>query len=249
MSDISRNFTSDEREKLRACGGHTYVTQRRENASGRLHGGGKGDNRGGRSNRGGRNYHGGQYNNSTTSDSNEPRNVSVVNSTNSTKIVECDASNTTIATESSSSGRGRQSGGRFGPRRSDWLTPPMSVAGSMALGCRRVATVTSANRHRMVQAIGTNTTNDVIAGTEARCEMDTHTNTCIARPNFVVVEYTGEHCNVAPYSYEYKPITDVPIVVAATAYTDPKTGETLMLRFTDPKTGETLMLRFNQALW
>ena len=30
VTDISRNFTSDEWEKLRACGGHTYVAQRRE---------------------------------------------------------------------------------------------------------------------------------------------------------------------------------------------------------------------------
>ena len=106
----------------------------------------------------------------------------------------------------------------------------------MALGCRRVATVNSANRHRVVQAIGTNTTNNIIAGTEARCKMDTHANTCVASPNFVVVEYTGEHCNVRPYSNQYKPITDVPIVNAATAYTDPETGE-------------TVILRCNQVLW
>jgi hypothetical protein len=42
---------------------------------------------------------------------------------------------------------------------------------------------------------------------------------------------TGEHCKVKSYSYEYKPIIDVPIVNAATAYTDLETGETLILRF------------------
>jgi hypothetical protein len=38
VTDISRNFTSDKWDKLRACGGHTYVAQRREYLSGR-HGG------------------------------------------------------------------------------------------------------------------------------------------------------------------------------------------------------------------
>jgi hypothetical protein len=51
------------------------------------------------------------------STSNEPRNVSAAN-TNTMGVVEYDASNSTIATQSSS-GRGGQSGGRFGPRRND----------------------------------------------------------------------------------------------------------------------------------
>ncbi len=58
----------------------------------------------------------------------------------------------------------------------------------------------------------------------------------MAGPNFIIDEYTGEHCDVTPYSNEYKPITDVPIVNASTAYTNPDTGE-------------TLILRFNQVLW
>jgi hypothetical protein len=81
-----------------------------------------------------------------------------------------------------------------------------------------------------------NSTNEVIAGTEARCEKDTHADTCVAGPNFVITEYTGEHCDVTPYSNVYEPITDVPIVNASTAYTNPETGE-------------TLILRFNQVLW
>ena len=114
VTDVSRNFTSDEWDKLRACGGHTYVAQRREYVSGRH--GGRNDNRGGRG-RGGR-YGGGRYNDNATHTSNEPRNVAATN-TNTTEIVEYDASNSTIATQSSSSGRGGQSGGRFGPRRND----------------------------------------------------------------------------------------------------------------------------------
>lgn len=66
--------------------------------------------------------------------------------------------------------------------------------------------------------------------------MDSHADTCVAGPNFVIIEYTGEHCDVTPYSDEYKPITDVPIVNASTAYTDPETGA-------------TMILQFNQVLW
>ena len=113
VTDISRNFTSDEWEKLRACGGHTYVAQRREYLSGRN--GGRGDNRGGRGGRGGRGFHSG----ANESGSNETRNVSAANAT-TTDIVEYDNSNSTIASQpSAASSRGGQSGGRFGPRRND----------------------------------------------------------------------------------------------------------------------------------
>ena len=73
-------------------------------------------------------------------------------------------------------------------------------------------------------------------GTVARCELDTHADTCVAGPNFQLDEYTGDHCDVTPYSNEYQPLKNVPIVNASTA-------------FTDPKTGETIILRFNQVLW
>ena len=114
VTDISRNFTSDEWEKLRACRGHTYVTQRRKYASGRHQGGGRGDNRGGRNNRGGAIIMAGDITITRrairTNHAMYPQRI---------EIVEYDASNSTIATKSSSSCRGRQSGGRFGPRRSD----------------------------------------------------------------------------------------------------------------------------------
>lgn len=66
--------------------------------------------------------------------------------------------------------------------------------------------------------------------------MDTHADTCVAGPNFRIDELTGEHCDVAPYSGDYEPIRNVPIVNASTAYTDEKSGE-------------TLILRLNQVLW
>ena len=117
VTDISRNFTSDEWEKLRACGGHTYVAQRREHLSGRN--GGRSDARGGRGGRSGRGYQGGH--DSSTNNTSVPRNVSVAsaNGNSPTETVEYDASNSTIASQPSSSARGGQSGSRFGPRRND----------------------------------------------------------------------------------------------------------------------------------
>ena len=43
-------------------------------------------------------------------------------------------------------------------------------------------------------------------------------------------------CDVTPFSAEYKPTADIPIVSGATAYTDPKTGV-------------TMILIINKALW
>lgn len=116
VTDTSRNFTSDEWDKLRACGGHAYVAQRREYLSGRH--GGRGDRGGGRGGRGGRGHGGGNSHSNSSSNTNDvPRNVSATSATGTTtEIVEYDASTSTIA---SSSNRGGQSGSRFGPRRND----------------------------------------------------------------------------------------------------------------------------------
>ena len=94
----------------------------------------------------------------------------------------------------------------------------------------------SANRHRAISAVGSKIVFDSEAGTTARCEMDSHADTCVAGPNFVVDEYTGENCDVTPYSNEYQPIKDVPIMNASTAHTDSETGK-------------TVILRLNQVLW
>ena len=50
-------------------------------------------------------------------------------------------------------------------------------------------------------------------------EADTHADTCVAGKNFVPLSYSDRTCDVQPYSDEYKPITNVPIVMAATGYT------------------------------
>jgi hypothetical protein len=118
VTDVTRNYTSDEWDKLKQVGGHTYVYQRREFLSGRS---GRGE-RGGRSgNRGGGRgygYHGGRYNERQIE--NEPRTVAAA-ATNTTDIVEYSGSTSTLTSpttaSNNSSERGGRSGGRFGPRR------------------------------------------------------------------------------------------------------------------------------------
>jgi hypothetical protein len=66
--------------------------------------------------------------------------------------------------------------------------------------------------------------------------MDSHADTCVAGPNFMILEFTGEQCDVTPYTTDYQPITNVAVVNAVTAYTNESTGE-------------TVILHFNQVLW
>ncbi len=101
VTDVTRNFTSDDWDKLRACGGHTYVYQRRDFLTGRE---GHGTS------------HAGRHNDRPANA--EERNVAA---TNSSSIVEYDASTSTIARLSTQSDgdRGGRTGGRFGPSRND----------------------------------------------------------------------------------------------------------------------------------
>jgi hypothetical protein len=64
-------------------------------------------------------------------------------------------------------------------------------------------------------------------------EMDTHADTCVLGPNFVVLHYT---CDVSPYTEVYESVKAVPIVSGATAWTDERTGL-------------TYILVVNEALW
>jgi len=56
-------------------------------------------------------------------------------------------------------------------------------------------------------------------GEVARTELDSHADTIVAGKNFLVLNYTERSCDVSPYSDEYAPMTNVPIVQAATGYT------------------------------
>ena len=63
-----------------------------------------------------------------------------------------------------------------------------------------------------------------------RCELDSHADTCALGANFAPLHFTGRVCDVSPYNADtYTPERDVPIVSAATAYTDQNTGQTYIL--------------------
>ncbi len=58
----------------------------------------------------------------------------------------------------------------------------------------------------------------------ANCELDSHANTPVVGPNFVVMSYTDLVCNISHFSKSYEHRENIPIVKAAMAYDDEKTG-------------------------
>ena len=63
---------------------------------------------------------------------------------------------------------------------------------------------------------------------EGRSELDSHADTCVAGATWKVMEYTGVVCNVYPYCNSYKPLKQVPVLEAISAYDHP-TGEMFIL--------------------
>jgi hypothetical protein len=66
--------------------------------------------------------------------------------------------------------------------------------------------------------------------------MDNHADTICLGANCMPIYFTGELCDVAPYTDTYKLKKDIPVAQAATAYTYPETGE-------------TIIFILNQGLW
>ena len=58
-------------------------------------------------------------------------------------------------------------------------------------------------------------------------EMDSHADTCVFGPNFVILAYTGRERDIDAYSFNLDAVTGVLIVSGATAWTHPETGGTL----------------------
>ena len=56
-----------------------------------------------------------------------------------------------------------------------------------------------------------------------RMELDSHTDTTVTSRNCTVIHYTERSCDVAPFSDTYEPMTNIPIITAATGFTY-KTG-------------------------
>ena len=92
---------------------------------------------------------------------------------------------------------------------------------------RLICTVQSSHRHVRIGALAiTDRTFITNEGYKGRCELDLHADTCVAGANFCICEFDGMTCEVSPYSDSYASIKDVPIVAAATAWTNAETGET-----------------------
>jgi hypothetical protein len=61
------------------------------------------------------------------------------------------------------------------------------------------------------------------------CELDLHADTCVAGSNCVIIETTNQTVSVSAFSEAHEIIHNVPIVTAATAYDDNKTGVTYII--------------------
>ena len=71
----------------------------------------------------------------------------------------------------------------------------------------------------------------------ARCELDSHADTCALGANFTPLSYTGRVCDVSPYNADaYSPERNIPIVSAEPA-------------FTCQESGLTYILIINEGLW
>ena len=70
---------------------------------------------------------------------------------------------------------------------------------------------------------------------DGRIELDTHADTFVAGRNCMLMRFTERVCDVMPYSDDYEPKKGIPIVQAATGYTDAN--------------GQRSILVFNEALW
>ena len=62
-------------------------------------------------------------------------------------------------------------------------------------------------------------------------ELESHANTVVFGRNFVVIQFTGRECDVAPYTEAYDAIKSVRIATAGTSYTSQETGQTYILVF------------------
>jgi hypothetical protein len=75
-----------------------------------------------------------------------------------------------------------------------------------------------------------------VPGTVRETEVDNRADTTVFGANMKVISFTGQVCDVQAFKESMPTEKDVPIATAATAYDDPDTGE-------------TILLKFNQGLW
>jgi hypothetical protein len=67
-------------------------------------------------------------------------------------------------------------------------------------------------------------------GDRANNELDSHADTSAVGRNFVPINHNGTTCTVSPFlDTHYEPVSEIPIVTAATAWTNPATAITYIL--------------------
>jgi hypothetical protein len=71
------------------------------------------------------------------------------------------------------------------------------------------------------------------AGTVGKNESDSNADTCCLGANFIILRYTQRTADVYPYDSSYSPMTNVPIVTGATAWTDKSDNRTYILIFNE----------------
>jgi hypothetical protein len=79
---------------------------------------------------------------------------------------------------------------------------------------------------RSVQAASESAPNTI-----ACSEIDNHADTCCFGANITPLYFTGQVCDVSPFSDEYNSMPNVEVCAAATAWDDPITGHTSILEF------------------
>jgi len=100
---------------------------------------------------------------------------------------------------------------------------------SVFLKTRQVKVISRRNVKKTERKSRDEVSNPTKPGTVARNEMDTHADTCCAGANWVLMEYTGEICEVSPFLSDYDPVTEIPLARCGTVWTSPDTGEEFLL--------------------
>jgi hypothetical protein len=85
----------------------------------------------------------------------------------------------------------------------------------------------------IVALTSTRSIGDVNSGSNhhigARCELDSHADTCVAGANTILISDSQKSVTVRPFSGEYLAMTNIPIGTVATAYTVPDDGRVVIL--------------------
>jgi hypothetical protein len=93
---------------------------------------------------------------------------------------------------------------------------------------QRIGAIYSSVR-RIMQSRQRVTVPEIHTPSMCRAELDSHADTCGVNDTAYILEYTDRVVDVGPFSDEYSPMPEVPIVKAALAYDHPDTGETFIL--------------------